>query len=73
MSAMRARVRKGRLLLDEPTSLPEGTEVDLVLDDGGDELDAEERAALNEILEQAWQSILSGRGKAAAELLKELR
>ncbi len=30
----RARVRNGRLILDEPTELPEGTEVDLIsLDD----------------------------------------
>ena len=29
-STFRARVRKGRLVLDEPTDLPEGAEVDLV-------------------------------------------
>ena len=65
---MRARVQKGRLVLDEPTSLPEGAEVDLVLDDGGDELDAEDRAALNAALEQAWRSALSGNVKPAADL-----
>jgi hypothetical protein len=29
MSPLRARVEKGRLVLDEPTTLPEGTELDL--------------------------------------------
>jgi hypothetical protein len=34
MQMVRARVRNGRLVVDEPTDLPEGSEVDLaVLDD----------------------------------------
>ena len=36
MSTIRARVRNGRLIVDEPTDLPEGTELDLVIDDAGD-------------------------------------
>ena len=32
MSAVRARIVKGRLVLDEPTTLPEGTIVNLVAD-----------------------------------------
>jgi hypothetical protein len=32
----RARVRNGRLILNEPTDLPEGTEVDLVHTDEGE-------------------------------------
>jgi hypothetical protein len=38
MSSLRARVEKGRLVLDEPTTLPEGTVIDLVADDEGDDL-----------------------------------
>lgn len=30
MQAYRAKVRNGRLVLDEPTDLPEGSEMDLV-------------------------------------------
>jgi hypothetical protein len=30
MRALKARVRGGRLVLDEPTELPEGAEVELV-------------------------------------------
>jgi len=45
-------VRNGRLVLDEPTDLPENTLLELVstediLVNGGDLLDAEERAALD--------------------------
>ena len=35
MLTVRARVRNGRLIVDEPTDLPEGTEVELVGDDAG--------------------------------------
>ena len=45
MSAIRAKVQNGRLLLDAPTDLPDGTVLDLVVDDEGDDLDEVERAA----------------------------
>ena len=50
MTGLRARVEKGRLVLDEPTTLPEGTLVDLVADDEGDDLTDDERCALHETL-----------------------
>lgn len=44
---VRARVKNGRLTLDEPTDLPEGTEVELVsADDAPWELDPERAAEL---------------------------
>ena len=37
MQPLKAHVKNGRLVLDEPTDLPEGTEVEvLALDDGFD-------------------------------------
>jgi len=33
MKSIRARVRNGRLTVDEPTELPEGLVLDLVIDD----------------------------------------
>src|SRR5690606_33716021 len=45
--SVRATVRNGRLIVDQPTDLPEGTVLDLVVDDEGDQLDDEERQALN--------------------------
>ena len=47
MSPLRARVEKGRLILDEATTLPEGTVIDLVADAEGDNLTDEERRALH--------------------------
>ena len=41
---IKARVQAGRLRVDEPTNLPEGTEVQLLPLDPGDWLDDEDRA-----------------------------
>ena len=72
MSAVRARVHNGRLQLDEPTSLPEGTVLDLVVDDESDDLSEEERAALNEVIARGAASVSGGRGRPMRELLAEL-
>jgi hypothetical protein len=60
MSPLRARVEKGRLVLDEPTTLPEGTVLDLVADDEGDDLSETERRALHDALSASWQSAEAG-------------
>jgi hypothetical protein len=73
MSPLRARVEKGRLVLDEPTTLPEGTVVDLVADDEGDDLTNEERRALHEALSASWKSAEAGRLLPASRILDELR
>ena len=39
MAALRAQVRHGRLVLDVPTKLPEGTVLELTAADPGDNLD----------------------------------
>ena len=47
MLTVRAHVRNGRLVVDEPTDLPDGTEVELAaVDDEPWELTAEQRAEL---------------------------
>ncbi len=73
MSNLRARVLKGRLVMDEPTTLPEGTVVDLVADDGGDDLDDVERAALHAAIERGLDAARSGRVRPADDVLAELR
>jgi hypothetical protein len=50
MGPLRARVEKGRLILDEPTTLPDGTAIDLVGDDEGDNLTDEQRCVLHAAL-----------------------
>jgi hypothetical protein len=59
MSSFRARVEKGRLVLDGPTTLPDGTVVDLVADNEGDDLTGEERRALHVALSASWKSARS--------------
>ena len=44
MQQLKARVHNGRLVLDEPTDLPEGAEVEMVVVDG--DFDPDERARL---------------------------
>ena len=73
MRPLRARVEKGRLVLDEPTTLPEGTVVDLVADDEGDDLTDEERRALHEALSASWKSAEAGNLRPASAILNELR
>lgn len=73
MSSLMARVEKGRLVLDEPTDLPEGTVVSLVADDEGDDLTDEERRVLHEAMSASWQSVKAGRVRPASAILNELR
>ena len=69
----KARVRGGRLLIDEPTDLPEGTEVELLPLDPGDWLDDGDRAALHDALLQSQADVEAGRLVSAEEILRELR
>jgi hypothetical protein len=66
-------VEKGRLILDEPTSLPDGTVIDLVADDEGDDLTDDERRALNAALSASWTSAEAGHLRPASAILDELR
>ncbi len=70
---IKARVRSGRLVVDEPTELPEGAEIELLPLDPGDWLDETDRAALHEVLRESDADVAAGRLIDAAEILKELR
>ncbi|MCX5747971.1 MAG: hypothetical protein NT062_36380 [Proteobacteria bacterium] len=71
--SIRAKVSSGRIIVDEPTLLPEGTTLNLVVDDEGDDLDAHERAELDAHLAVAWESVKAGTVRPVGELLAELR
>jgi hypothetical protein len=71
--SIRASVVAGRLVVDEQTDLPEGTVLDLVLDDEGDNLDEAERAALREALSRSHHQALAGQTREASEILRTLR
>lgn len=72
MRTFRAQVRNGRIVIDEPTDLPEGTEVYLLpVDD--DELDDEERTALHSSIEEAEKELEAGLVVSEEELWARLR
>ena len=71
MHARKIQVRNGRLVLDEPTNLPDGAEVEVLVID--DELTAEERAELHASLDRALDDSDAGRGMDAWEFLDRYR
>lgn len=78
MQALKAHVKGGRLVLDEPTDLPEGEVVELVpvddvLANGGDYLDEEERERLHESLDRGLRDVREGRTVDARQVIARLR
>jgi hypothetical protein len=78
MQPVKARVKNGRLVLDEPTDRPEGEEVDLVpveevLARGGDFLDDDARAALHRSIEESFEDFERGDTVDAFEFLARLK
>ena len=71
MHALKVQVKNGRFMLDEPTDLPDGAEVEVIVID--DELSADERADLHVSLDRALADSEAGRGMDAAEYLKQYR
>lgn len=72
MNQLVARVKNGRLVLDEPTGLPEGAQVTLVVVDG-DELDDEERVLLHAAIEEGIADAEAGRVVGVEEALAQIR
>lgn len=70
---LKARVQAGRLVMNEPTDLPEGTEVDLLPLDPGDWLGEDDRAALHAALRESDADVAAGRLVDAAVILQQLR
>jgi hypothetical protein len=73
MQPLKAHVRNGRLVLDTPTDLPDGTEVELVPADAWDGLDDEDRRKLHEALVRSEDDVRAGRVVPAEAFLAELR
>ena len=73
MIRLKARVRGGRLVVDEPTDLPEGAEVELIATDSWDDLDEDERQRLHAALASSEDDVRAGRIRSAAEVVTDLR
>lgn len=70
---LHAHVKNGRLVLDEPTDLPEGEVVSLVVVGDGDDLDDEDRAALDRSLDEAVDEMLTGERVEAEVVVAEIQ
>jgi hypothetical protein len=70
MQSLKAHVHNGRLVLDEPTDLPEGRVVELVPVD--DELDDAERAELHAALDDGRAAASAGDHVDAEGFVREL-
>jgi len=73
MSIVRARVRDGHIVVDEPTDLPEGMELTVAVLDGDDEMSDSERVELEATIDQGRADIAAGRGVSAEDFLSRLR
>jgi hypothetical protein len=71
VQALKVQVKDGRLKIDEPTELPDGAEIEVIVID--DELDAEMRAELHASLDRALDDSDAGHGMDAGELLAQYR
>ena len=68
---LKAEVRNGRLVLDEPTDLPDGTVVELELDPFA-RLSEDERARLNASIDRGLTQASTGESRPLEEFLAEL-
>lgn len=78
MQPLRAHVRNGRIVVDEPTDRPEGEViyvqlVDGVVADDRDDLDDEQRGALHRELDASLAEADAGETEDFARVLAELR
>jgi len=84
MQPLKAHFQNGQVVLDEPTDMPNGTELYVVpaaqLEgvavggvDIGDDLDDEERAELHQAIREGFDDAKAGRTIPAEQWLAELR
>jgi hypothetical protein len=78
MPPLTAHVHNGRLVLDEPTDLPEGERVYLqvvhgIVADAADDLDAEDRARLHAELDASIAEADAGQTEDFGDMVAELR
>lgn len=74
MVKVRATVLGGRLTVDEAVDLPDNTEVELIaMPVGDDDLDEDDRRALDEAIDEGDAEFERGLGIPAAQVLAEIR
>ena len=73
MQPLRATVKNGRITIDEPTDLPEGTTLYLEPIETLDDMDPDERRALQAMLDRSREDVRHGRVIPANAAIAELR
>jgi hypothetical protein len=73
MPILRGHVESGRIVVDEPMDLPEGTEVEIAVLDEDEEMTAEERAEIEADIDAGLEQAARGEGTPAEEVLRRLR
>jgi hypothetical protein len=74
VTALKAHVRNGRIVVDEPVDLPDGAEIDVYLyNDAANAMSLKERAALERALERSLAQADAGDLIEADDVLAELR
>ena len=73
MLTLKGHVKGGRLVIDDPVDLPDGSEVELAVVDAGDDLDEAERERLHATLLEAQSEIDRGEGIPAEQVIERLR
>ena len=71
MTALKAHVENGRIIVDEPTDLPDGTVLHVLPVSA--EMDADERAALERSIEEGYEDFVKGDVEDAFEHLARIR
>jgi hypothetical protein len=69
----RGQVHGGRLIVDEPIDLPDGSEVALSVVTDGDDLDGEDREQLHAAIRAGQAELDRGEGIPAADFIAKLR
>jgi hypothetical protein len=74
MLPLKAHVQNGHFVIDQPTDLPEGTEVQLLLveEDTLDDLPPDERAELMAVLDAGIADMRAGRVVEGDEIVRRL-
>jgi hypothetical protein len=71
MQPLKAHVKNGRLILDEPTDLPEGSEIEIVLVQ--DDLEPAERARVVQAVEDGIEDFARGDHMDGFEFIAQMR
>ena len=72
MAILRGHVESGRIVVDDPMDLPDGTEVEIAVAND-DEMTPEERAEIESAIDTSLEQVARGEGSPAEEVLRRLR